>query len=84
MSEGMETLGLCTGTLSAFAVDSSPSIEGIHQHGAVAVRLAILNGAIVDAEEASAGPGGESVSFSVSGTVRSLVSHSPVSRHFPM
>ncbi|KAL5355203.1 hypothetical protein BJX96DRAFT_181164 [Aspergillus floccosus] len=66
MFEGIETLGLCTGTLSAFAVASSSNIEQIHQHGAVAVRLAMLAGAIVDAEELSSGPEGESVSFSVS------------------
>nr|UBX54556.1 poliketide synthase [Aspergillus sp.] len=61
-----EALGLCTGTLSAFVAASSSNIEEISQYGAVAVRLAMLVGAIVDAEEASSGPEGTSLSFSVS------------------
>ncbi|KAL4812713.1 hypothetical protein BDW67DRAFT_188396 [Aspergillus spinulosporus] len=65
ISEDIEALGLCTGTLSAFTVASASTIEEIHQHGGVAVRLAMLAGAIVDAEETSSGPEGESVSFSV-------------------
>lgn len=58
-----ETLGLCTGTLSAFAVACSSSMAELQHYGAVAVRLAMLVGALVDAEEA---PPNKSMSFSAS------------------
>ena len=58
-----ETLGLCTGTLSAFAVACSSSMAELQHYGAVAVRLAMLVGALVDAEEA---PSNKSMSFSAS------------------
>lgn len=54
-----ETLGFCTGLLSAFAVASSRSSERhLAKYGAVAIRLAMLIGATVDAEESpnTAGP----------------------------
>ncbi|KAL4998839.1 putative polyketide synthase [Aspergillus recurvatus] len=47
------TLGFCTGVLSAFAVSSSASQEDFAKYGAVAVRLAMLIGALVDAQDAS-------------------------------
>lgn len=54
---GSETLGLCTGMLSAFAVAASKDGESLAQYGAVALRLAVLIGAIVDAtEQSEAGP----------------------------
>ncbi|KAI0842739.1 hypothetical protein F5Y06DRAFT_304448 [Hypoxylon sp. FL0890] len=46
-----ETLGFCTGLLSAFAVASSSNQEEFERYGAVAVRLAMLVGALVDAQE---------------------------------
>jgi hypothetical protein len=52
-----QTIGLCTGMLSAFTVAASKDNESLAQYGAVALRLAILIGAIVDATEHSdAGP----------------------------
>ncbi|KAM0147076.1 hypothetical protein ACHAPG_010801 [Botrytis cinerea] len=61
-----ETLGLCTGMLSAFAVACSSSIKELQQYGAVAVRLAMLTGAFVDAKEELVGLGEAAVSFSLS------------------
>ncbi|KAI1134063.1 hypothetical protein F5Y05DRAFT_417605 [Hypoxylon sp. FL0543] len=46
-----ETLGFCTGLLSAFAVASSNNQDEFERYGAVAVRLAMLVGALVDAQE---------------------------------
>ncbi|KAK9783861.1 putative polyketide synthase [Seiridium cardinale] len=52
---GSEThsLGLCTGMLSSFAVSSAKSRLEFEKYGSVAVRLAMLIGAVVDAEESS-------------------------------
>jgi hypothetical protein len=61
-----ETLGLCTGMLSAFAVACSSSIKELQQYGAVAVSLAMLTGAFVDAKEELVGHGETAVSFSLS------------------
>ncbi|KAL7625008.1 hypothetical protein AAE478_004222 [Parahypoxylon ruwenzoriense] len=47
----VETLGFCTGLLSAFAVASARNQDEFEQYGAVAVRLAMLVGALVDAQE---------------------------------
>lgn len=53
-----ETLGFCTGLLSTFAVASCTRREGLATYGAVAIRLAMLVGAVVDAQESPkfAGP----------------------------
>lgn len=64
--EASESLGLCTGILSAFAVSCASSLAKAQQYGAVAVRLSILVGALVDAEEASPDTGGTAMSFSMS------------------
>ncbi|KAH8585459.1 hypothetical protein B0O99DRAFT_666107 [Bisporella sp. PMI_857] len=48
----VETLGFCTGLLSAFAIASSRTQEEFEKYGAVSIRLALLVGALVDAEEA--------------------------------
>ncbi|KAL6794006.1 thiolase-like protein [Trichoderma sp. SZMC 28012] len=61
-----ETLGLCTGLLSAFTVASAGSVADLQQYGAASVRLAMLSGALVDAENALREPGKQSTSFSVS------------------
>ncbi|KAK0762039.1 hypothetical protein N5P37_004839 [Trichoderma harzianum] len=65
-SADAETLGLCTGLLSAFAVASAGSVADLQQYGAASVRLAMLSGALVDAENALREPGKQSTSFSVS------------------
>ncbi|KAL2862550.1 putative polyketide synthase [Aspergillus lucknowensis] len=52
-TEQAETLGFCTGLLSAFAVASASSQGELERYGAVAVRLAMLIGALIDAQEAS-------------------------------
>ncbi|ROV86977.1 hypothetical protein VMCG_10929 [Cytospora schulzeri] len=48
----VETLGFCTGLLSALAVSSSRLYSDLEQFGSVALRLAMLVGAVVDAQEA--------------------------------
>lgn len=62
----VETLGFCTGLLSAFAVASSSNRSELQQYGAAAIRLAMLVGAIVDAQEAPGSVYGPSELFSVS------------------
>ncbi|KAI0845061.1 hypothetical protein F5Y00DRAFT_273309 [Daldinia vernicosa] len=46
-----ETLGLCTGLLSAFAVSSTDNSEHFKKYAAVAVRLAMLIGIVIDAQD---------------------------------
>ncbi|KAL9084716.1 MAG: hypothetical protein Q9165_007964, partial [Trypethelium subeluteriae] len=48
----VQTLGFCTGLLSAFAVASAKNRDEFEKYGTVAVRLAMLIGALVDAQEA--------------------------------
>lgn len=60
----IESVGFCTGLLSASAVSCSTTQEQLEKHGATAVRLAILIGAVVDAGNADADPGSESISLS--------------------
>ncbi len=60
-----ETLGLCTGLLSAAAVSCSADQAQLRHYSAVAVRLAMLVGALVDAQDGSAENQGGSKSFSV-------------------
>lgn len=59
-----ETLGLCTGLLSAAAVSCSDDLIQLHHYSAVAVRLAMIVGALIDAQDKSAGVDGASKSFS--------------------
>lgn len=51
-SDNTETLGFCTGILSALAVSSSAGKDQFAKYGSVAVRLAMVIGAIVDAQDA--------------------------------
>lgn len=60
----LETLGLSLGTLSAFAVSSSSTLSELQRYGAVAIRLAMLVGAVGDAEDLSRSPEQRSLSFS--------------------
>ncbi|KAK5656794.1 hypothetical protein OQA88_4342 [Cercophora sp. LCS_1] len=59
----LETIGLCTGLLSAAAISSASTRAEFRQYGAVALRLAALIGALVDAENA-VGQHGESKALS--------------------
>lgn len=84
ISANTETLGLCTGTLSAFAAACSSSLAELQRHGAVAVRLAMLVGALVDATEVAPNSEGQSTSFSASwnsaeaiGTVNEVLERFP-------
>lgn len=49
-----ETLGFCTGLLSALAVSSSANQEQFRKYGAVALRIGMLIGMVVDARDACA------------------------------
>lgn len=73
-----ETLGFCTGLLSAIAVSSSATQAQFQNYGAVAVRLAMLIGAFVDAQDRSADLYGDSMSFSV--TWNSIESRAEMTR----
>jgi hypothetical protein len=66
ITETTEILGLCMGILSSLAVACSSSLSKLQHFGSVAVRLAILIGALVDASEVSPNSTGSSVSFSMS------------------
>jgi hypothetical protein len=46
-----ETIGLCTGSLSAFAVSSARNDSEFRQYGSTAVRLGMLIGLVIDAQE---------------------------------
>ncbi|KAJ6443315.1 polyketide synthase [Purpureocillium lavendulum] len=48
-----ETLGFCTGLLSAFAVTSASSRQEFEKYGAVAIRLGMLIGMVVDAQDST-------------------------------
>ena len=50
-SDTRETLGLCIGLLSAFAVSSAGNNEQFKKYAAVAVRLAMLIGTVVDVQD---------------------------------
>lgn len=63
-----ETLGLCTGLLSAAAVSCSADRAELQHYSAVAVRLAMLVGALVDGQDLSADLQEGSKSFSVAWT----------------
>ena len=63
-----ETLGLCTGLLSSAAVSSSANHAQLRRYGAVAVRLAMVIGALVDIEDTETDPDGKWKSFSISWT----------------
>jgi hypothetical protein len=61
---GKETLGFCTGLLSTIAVSSAGSTQQFRRYGAVAVRLGMLIGLLVDAQD-SGSEFGRSKSLSV-------------------
>lgn len=48
----VETIGLCTGLLSSFAVASAANWEQFTKYGASAVRLGMLIGMVIDAQDA--------------------------------
>ena len=60
-----EVVGLCTGLLSAQVASSSENQGEFEEYGGVAIRLAMLYGAVVDAQDTEADPQGESKSISV-------------------
>lgn len=61
-----EVSGLCTGLLSAAAVSASTNEMSLAHHGTIAVRLAMLIGAVVDAQDMSLVESERAMSSSVS------------------
>ncbi|KAG0646230.1 polyketide synthase [Hyphodiscus hymeniophilus] len=59
-----ETLGLCTGLLSAMAVSCSKDKEELRKYGAVALRLGMLIGMVVDTQDETTAMG-EAKSFAI-------------------
>jgi hypothetical protein len=49
--DGQETLGLCTGLLSSLAVSCAGNKEQFQKYAAVAIRLGLLTGMVVDAHD---------------------------------
>ncbi|GAW13921.1 hypothetical protein ANO14919_033130 [Xylariales sp. No.14919] len=70
MAREVECVGFCTGLLSALAVACSTTQQEVEHYGAAAVRIAMLIGAAVDAENSLSEPGSKSVSFSVAWQTR--------------
>ncbi|OTA97708.1 hypothetical protein M434DRAFT_65040 [Hypoxylon sp. CO27-5] len=61
----VETLGFCTGLLSAFAVSCSSTEHDLKRYGAAAIRLAMLIGAHADAQDASDDEHGRAISYTL-------------------
>lgn len=53
----MESLGLCTGLLSAYVASSARNVDNFHTYGAAAVRLGMLVGLVVDSQDLASGKG---------------------------
>ena len=68
VQRNVETVGFCTGLLSASVVSSSSDQAAFRRNGAIAVRLAMLIGALVDAQDASDRLHGRSKSFAAAWT----------------
>lgn len=84
VTQTTEILGLCTGILSGFAVGCASTLIQLQQYGTVALRLGMLIGAHVDAEESSTLSTGKAASFSVSWTgAESSVSMDAILDKFP-
>ena len=58
MSSNTDIVGFCTGLLAALAVSLSGDLEDFEKYGATAIRLAMMIGAVVDAEDAMNGSSG--------------------------
>ncbi|KAJ5864580.1 Polyketide synthase [Penicillium soppii] len=62
-----DVVGFCTGILTALVVSLSDDLESFKKHGATAIRLAMMIGAVVDAEDVM---NGSSVSLSAAWRTR--------------
>lgn len=71
-SHNNDIIGLCTGLLSAAAISSSANDAQLRRFGAVAVRLAMVIGAIVDVQDTAADSQGKWASISVAWTSADL------------
>lgn len=78
-----ETLGFCTGLLSAFAVSSTDSKEGFCKSGAAAVRLSMLIGMVVDARDATSELGTSKSLSTAWNSVDSSEEMLRILKHFP-
>lgn len=78
-----ETLGLCTGHLSAAAVSCAEDLSQLEKYGAVSIRIAMLIGALVDSKNASLGEDSRANSFSVVWDSRNDGILEQIMAHFP-
>ncbi|KAL9112779.1 MAG: hypothetical protein Q9227_003082 [Pyrenula ochraceoflavens] len=68
----VETVGFCTGLLSASVIASSSDQASFRQYGTVAVRLGMVVGALVDAQDASDRLHGRAKSFATAWSSSSM------------
>ncbi|QVM12109.1 Type I Iterative PKS [Coccidioides posadasii str. Silveira] len=80
---GAETLGFCTGLLSAFAVSSATHREEFVKYGAVAVRLGLLIGMVVDSQDRESELGTSKSLATLCNTAESAKEVLRVLKHFP-
>ena len=80
---GKETVGLCTGLLSAFAVSSASGKEDFTTYGAVAIRLGMLLGMVVDAQDAASELGTSKSLSTVWNTLEHREEMLRILEHFP-
>lgn len=65
LSGNVETLGLCTGLLSAFAAAAAHNWDEFRKYGAAAVRIGMLVGVVIDSQARASGAGKQPRSLSV-------------------
>jgi len=78
-----ETLGFCTGLLSALAVSSSANREQFQKYGAVALRIGMLIGMVVDARDARADIGASKSFATVWNSVEAGEEMAQILKSFP-
>lgn len=66
LNSGVETIGLCTGLLSAFAAAAAHNHDEFRQYGAAAVRIGMLVGLVIDSQVSTLGLAKRPRSLSVS------------------
>lgn len=64
-AQNLQSVGFCTGFLTAIAVSCSSNDAQLRKYGATAIRIAMLIGAVVDTQDFSGDEETESRSFSV-------------------
>ena len=78
-----ETLGFCTGLLSALAVSLSASQDEFQKYGAVALRIGMIIGMTVDAQDANIDTGEASSFATVWNSVEAKEEMTRIMKNFP-